>query len=132
MLFRLAGPDPQRPSRRSEILVDAADEASAREEILEATCLQSYIGCGLRTEAHRMAACSWITRRPHPEGVEACIRNTNINVWGLLQRRREGMSDAEILVDIQGLTPADLVAAWDYARVHSDEVERFIRLNAEA
>jgi hypothetical protein len=33
MLFRLGGPDPQRPTRRCEFLVEAADEASAREEI---------------------------------------------------------------------------------------------------
>lgn len=79
-----------------------------------------------------MAATSWITRRPHPDGVEACVRNTNINVWGLVQRRRDGMSDAEILADVQGLTPADLQAAWEYSHTHRDEVEDTIRLHAEA
>ncbi len=33
MLFRMAGADPQQPSRRREIFVDAPDEASAREEV---------------------------------------------------------------------------------------------------
>lgn len=33
MLFRLAGPDPQRPTHHRELLVEAADEASAREEL---------------------------------------------------------------------------------------------------
>jgi hypothetical protein len=29
---------------------------------------------------------SWITRRPHDDGVEGCIRDTNINVWMLILR----------------------------------------------
>jgi hypothetical protein len=29
---------------------------------------------------------SRITRRPHPDGMEACVRDTNINVWGLALR----------------------------------------------
>ncbi len=41
-----------------------------------------------------------ITRRPHPDGVEACIRDTNINVWGLVEWRRLGRTDAEILESI--------------------------------
>ncbi len=75
---------------------------------------------------------SWITRRPHPDGAEACVRDTNINVWGLVERRRLGMLDADILADVQGLTPEDLQAAWDYYQVHAEEIDRAIRLNAEA
>jgi uncharacterized protein (DUF433 family) len=77
-------------------------------------------------------ATSWITRRPHPDGAEACIRDTNINIWGLVERRQNGMSNDEILADVQGLTPEDLQAAWEYYEAHRDEVERAIRLNAEA
>ena len=64
---------------------------------------------------------SWITRRPHPDGDEACIRDTNINVWGLVERQRLGMPDADILADVQGLTPEDLEAAWEYYRAHPEE-----------
>ena len=74
---------------------------------------------------------SWITRRPHSDGEEACIRDTNVNVWGLVERRRRGMSDADILADIQGLTPEDLQAAWEYQQAHRDEIDRAIRLNAD-
>jgi uncharacterized protein (DUF433 family) len=77
-------------------------------------------------------ATSWITRRTHPDGVEACIRDTNINVWGLVERRRHGLSDVEILECIQGLRPEDLEAAWAYARAHPEEIDQAIRLNAEA
>ncbi len=79
-----------------------------------------------------MTAASWIRRQPHPDGVEACIRDTNINVWGLVGRRRLGMSDSDILADVQGLTGEDLQAAWEYYQAHPDEIDRAIRLNAEA
>jgi len=73
-----------------------------------------------------------ITRRPHADGIEACIRDTNVSVWGLVEWRRLGRSDAEILRSIPGLTTEDLVAAWDYYDTHRDEVEGFIRRNSEA
>jgi len=75
---------------------------------------------------------TWITRRPHPDGVEACIRDTNINVWGLVERRRHGLDDARILTSIQGLTAADLEAAWTYYAEHPEEIEEAICRNAEA
>ena len=73
-----------------------------------------------------------ITRRPHPDGVEACIRDTNINVWGLVEWRRLGRSDAAIVESVPGLTPEDLSAAWEYDSEHREEIEGFIRRNNEA
>ncbi len=78
-----------------------------------------------------LTAANRITRRPHPDGVEACIRDTNINVWGLVEWRRLGRSDAEIVESIPGLTLEDLVAAWAYCDEHPDEIDGFIRRNAE-
>jgi uncharacterized protein (DUF433 family) len=78
------------------------------------------------------ATASWITRRPHPDGVEACIRDTNINVWGLVERRKGGWDDARILAAVQGLTADDLEAAWTYYAKHAQEIDEAIRLNAEA
>ena len=77
-------------------------------------------------------ATSWITRRPHPDGEEACVRDTNINVWGLVERRRRGLNDSRILESIQGLTPADLEAAWAYYADHREEIDEAIRRNAAA
>ncbi len=74
---------------------------------------------------------SWIAWRPHPDGYEACIRDTNINVWGLVAWRRQGLSDPEILETVQGLTQADLDAAWDYYAAHPEEIDKAIRLNEE-
>ena len=73
-----------------------------------------------------------ITRRPHPDGIEACIRDTNVNVWGLVEWRKLGRGDAEILRSIPGLTAEDLAAAWEYYDTHRDEIDGFIRRNAEA
>jgi uncharacterized protein (DUF433 family) len=77
-------------------------------------------------------ATTWITRRPHPDGVEACIRDTNINVRGLVEWRHLGRSDSEIVASIQGLMPEDLAMAWEYYEQHPEEIEEFIRRNAEA
>jgi uncharacterized protein (DUF433 family) len=75
---------------------------------------------------------SWITRRPNPNGVETCIRDTNINVWGLVERRRSGLSNADVLADVQGLAAEDLHAAWEYYEAHPEEIDCAIRLNSEA
>jgi uncharacterized protein (DUF433 family) len=73
-----------------------------------------------------------ITRRPHPDGIEACIRDTNVNVWGLVELRQLGRSDAKILRSIPGLNAEDLAAAWECYETHRDEIDGFIRRNAEA
>src|SRR6266487_3872323 len=55
---------------------------------------------------------SWIQKTPGVCGGDACIRNTRITVWGLVERRNLGASDAEMLDSIPGLTREDLEAAW--------------------
>ena len=47
-------------------------------------------------------------------------------VWLLVALKKGGMPDAEILAGYPGLTPADLAAAWDYYRQHSQEIEQAI------
>lgn len=79
-----------------------------------------------------LTATSRITRRPHPDGIEACIRDTNVNVWGLIEWRQMGRNEAEIMESIPDLTSDDLAAAWDYYEGHRDEIDGFILRNAEA
>jgi len=57
------------------------------------------------------------------------MRNTRITVWGLINSRRLGASDDQILENIVGLTPDDLQAASDYFRQHPEEIEKDIRDN---
>jgi type III restriction enzyme len=75
---------------------------------------------------------SWIQKTPGVCGGDACIRNTRITVHGLVEWRQLGLSDAQILESIEGLTPADLEAAWAYYAQHRDEIEQVIRADREA
>jgi len=74
---------------------------------------------------------SWIQKTPGVCGGRACIRNTRITVWGLVLNRRLGVPDEQILQNIVGLTPDDLLAAWDYYENHRAEIDEDIRENEE-
>jgi len=74
---------------------------------------------------------SWISKQPGRCGGDACVRDSRITVWGLVAFRRLGMSDRDIFQAVQGLTAADLEAAWDYARANADEIDASIRANEE-
>jgi uncharacterized protein (DUF433 family) len=71
-------------------------------------------------------AASWISKKPDRCGGDACVRDTRITVWGLVEARRLGASDAELLETFPGLTPADLEAAREYQRLNGLEIERNI------
>jgi uncharacterized protein (DUF433 family) len=77
------------------------------------------------------ATASWISKKPDRCGGDACLRDTRITVWGLVAYRRLGMSGAEMMQAVQGLTPADLEAAWEYAAAHAEEIDEAIRANEE-
>jgi uncharacterized protein (DUF433 family) len=72
---------------------------------------------------------SCVQKTPNVCGGRACIRNTRITVWGLVNNRRLGLADEQILKNIVGLTPADLLAAWDYYQEHPTEIDEDIREN---
>ncbi len=78
-----------------------------------------------------IAARSWISKKADRCGGDACIRDTRITVWGLVASRRLGMTEAEIVASVQGLAPADLEAAWDYAAKNTEEIDEAIRANEE-
>ncbi len=64
-------------------------------------------------------------------GGEACIRDLRIPVWAMVNYRRLGASDAEILRAYPSLRPGDLEAAWEHAVAHPDEIEQAIQRNEE-
>ncbi|MBW4686094.1 MAG: DUF433 domain-containing protein [Komarekiella atlantica HA4396-MV6] len=72
-----------------------------------------------------------ITKTPGVCGGDACIANTRIPVWSLVNDRRLGMSDARILEAFPHLTAADLVNSWAYADANLEEIEQAIRENEE-
>jgi uncharacterized protein (DUF433 family) len=76
---------------------------------------------------------SWIQKTPNVCGGDACVRNTRIAVWMVVECRRLGMSDERIRTQYDPpLTQADLDAAWAYHEQCHDEIEEAIRLNDEA
>ncbi|MBC7855345.1 MAG: DUF433 domain-containing protein [Pirellulaceae bacterium] len=72
---------------------------------------------------------SWVQKTPGVCGGRACIRTTRITVWGLVNSRRLGATDEQILENIVGLTPADIQAAQDYYAEHTAEIDEDIRDN---
>jgi uncharacterized protein (DUF433 family) len=62
-------------------------------------------------------------------GGEPCIIRTRIPVWVLVQARRLGTSEAELLRCYPTLRAEDLANAWVYFRAHRDEIEQQIQEN---
>jgi len=65
-------------------------------------------------------------------GGEACIVRTRIPVWVLVQARRLGVSEADLLRSYPTLRAEDLANAWAYYRSHREEIERQIQENEAA
>jgi uncharacterized protein (DUF433 family) len=67
-----------------------------------------------------------ISRTPGVAGGDACIRDTRIAVWTLVQLKKLGRSEEKLITDFPGLTVEDLTATWDYYREHTVEIDRAI------
>jgi uncharacterized protein (DUF433 family) len=72
-----------------------------------------------------------IEKTPNVCGGSACIAGTRITVWGLVEARQAGYSEADLLTSYPSLTATDLANAWIYAETFSEEIEAEIRDNAE-
>lgn len=73
-----------------------------------------------------------IESRPDVCGGEPCIVRTRIPVWLLVQARRLGTGEADLLRAYPTLRAEDLANAWAYHRAHPEEIERQIRENEAA
>lgn len=60
------------------------------------------------------------------------IVRTRIPVWVLVQARRLGVSEAELLDWYPTLQIENLAHAWAYYEAHPDEIEQQIRRNEDA
>jgi len=72
-----------------------------------------------------------ISKRPERCGGDACIRDLRLPVWAVLNCRRLGMTDAQILRAYPSLRVSDLSAAFEYAAANPDEIDRAISRNQE-
>jgi uncharacterized protein (DUF433 family) len=73
-----------------------------------------------------------IEKSPGVCGGEACITKTRIPIWVLVEARRLGYSDADLLTSYPNLCATDLANAWAYARAYPDEIELAIQRNEAA
>lgn len=95
------------------------------------------------TRAEKAQVLQWIVRdlgdafpgiesTPDVVGGAARIVRTRIPVWVLVQARRLGVSEADLLKSYPSLRAEDLANAWAYARLHQDEIEQQIAENEMA
>ena len=75
---------------------------------------------------------SWIQTSPGVCGGEPCVRTTRHTVAGLVEWKRQGITDERILEHHPDLTQADLDAAWAYYATHREEIDWAIKESAEA
>ena len=71
-----------------------------------------------------------VTRSPGVSGGSAVVGTTGIPVWGIVERRRRGRSDAEILAEYPALTEDDLRMAFEYHAEHPLEIQEDLLVNA--
>lgn len=65
-------------------------------------------------------------------GGEPRIIRTRIPIWILVQTRKLGTSESNILKCYPSLRAEDLVSAWAYYRSHKEKIEKEIKENEEA
>lgn len=98
---------------------------------------------GRMTRAEKAQILQWVARDlgeafpgiasdPAIAGGEPCIVRTRIPIWLLVQARRLGTSEADLLRSYPALRAEDLVNAWAYHRAHRDEIEAQIAENEAA
>ena len=73
-----------------------------------------------------------IDSRPDVCGGEPCLVRTRIPVWTLVQARRLGTSEADLLKAFPMLNSEDIVEACAYFRAHREEIDRQIAMNEQA
>lgn len=73
-----------------------------------------------------------VESNPNVCGGKPCIIRTRIPVWVLIQAKKLGTSEADLLSCYPTLRAEDLTNAWAYYRNYRDEIEDQIRKNEEA
>jgi uncharacterized protein (DUF433 family) len=67
-----------------------------------------------------------IEQTPGVAGGEPCLARTRIPVWVVVQARKLGSSEAEILRAYPSLHAEDLANAWAYYAAHQEAIEEQI------
>lgn len=83
----------------------------------------------VRREAARRGDASFVRRTPGVCGGRACVRDTRVPIWVVVQMVRLGRAEVDLLTDLPTLVEADLDAVWSYYRTHPTEIELDIAEN---
>ncbi len=67
-----------------------------------------------------------VRKTPDVCGGDACIGNIRIMVWLLVAFKKDGLPDEKILQGYPQLEAKDLATAWEYYRLHPEEIEEAI------
>jgi uncharacterized protein (DUF433 family) len=70
-----------------------------------------------------------IEKTPGVCGETACVAVTRITVWGLVESRCIGYSEADLLTSYPTISTTNLANAWAYAAAFPDEIEAEIAEN---
>jgi uncharacterized protein (DUF433 family) len=95
-------------------------------------------GIGIRPELvgksgkRRRTRTGSIVKTPEVCGGSARVVGTRIPVWQLVEARDSGVSEAQLLLDFPTLKAVHLAEAWEYARLHPDEIATEIHENEVA
>ena len=73
-----------------------------------------------------------IESRPDVCGGDPCVVRTRIPVWTLVQARRLGSTESDLLKAYPVLNAEDLVEAWAYCRTHREMIDAQIAANEQA
>jgi uncharacterized protein (DUF433 family) len=95
------------------------------------------------TRAEKAQVLQWVVRdlgdafpgiesTPGVCGGDPCIVRTRIPIWMLVQARRLGTSEAELLRSYPSLRAEDLTNAWAYCRAYRRDIELQIREHESA
>ncbi|MGD1699873.1 DUF433 domain-containing protein [Dapis sp. BLCC M229] len=106
-------------------------QKNLKPQVLALALAEKFQAIQLLSQKSLANSCSGIEKTPDVCGGDACIVGTRIPVWVLVNARRLGVSESELLQDYPSLQAADLVNAWTYAEVYSQEIELAIRENEE-
>jgi uncharacterized protein (DUF433 family) len=110
--------------------VEAAADALSAEQKQE---LISFLATRLRPGiSHRdssstsSTAATEINKTPGVCGGAACVRDTRIPVWTLVQLKKLGRTETQLVDDFPSITQIDLDAVWNYYREHPNEIDQAI------
>jgi len=143
-LLRHEGPEVYIPWAGAEEIAEKPDAAGQAVQVACATWMEvrnvtNQTAVAINNPERRQAVStdkpvmkSWIQTSPGVCGGEPCVRNTRHTVAGLVEWKKQGITDARILEHHPDLTQADLEAAWAYYASHREEMEQAIKEAEEA